>query len=415
MPIGNLSFVIGSLHIWGYHTGMPITTTQLPTTLEMLRKLLETPSVSSTDAGRDQGNLALIELLAQWLDCLGFDIRILPLPGRPDKANLLASLGTGPGGLVLSGHTDTVPFDAQRWKTDPFQLTRRDGLLYGLGATDMKGFFPAALEAAAQFADQKLNQPLILLATADEESSMDGARALVALGQPKARYAVIGEPTGLRPVRAHKGIMMESINVAGQSGHSSNPALGVSALEAMHQVIGELLQLRRELQRRYRDPSFTLPEPTLNLGSIHGGDNPNRICGACELSFDLRPVPGMESETLRSIIDERLAVLARRTGASIRRQPLVDPVPPFAEDPHSVLVSACEEITGYGAGSVAFATEGPLLQQLGMQAVVLGPGSIDQAHQPDEHLREDQFERATSVYCKLIQRFCATEESTPDG
>src|SRR5690606_37299728 len=224
----------------------------------------------------------------------GFEIEVLPIPGQPHKANLIATLGRGAGGLVLAGHTDTVPCDPDRWASDPFSLTERDGRLYGLGATDMKGFFPVALEAARRFDQSKLQQPLIILATADEESSMDGARLLAELGRPKARYAVVGEPTGMKPVRMHKGIMMERVRVQGLAGHSSNPALGNNALEAMHLVIADLLAFRSELQNRYRNPGFAVPVPTLNLGHIHGGDNPNRICGHCELQFDLRPLPGMQ-------------------------------------------------------------------------------------------------------------------------
>ena len=145
----------------------------------------------------------------------------------------------GPGGLVLAGHTDTVPFDEGRWRSDPLGLSERDQRLYGLGSTDMKGFFPLAIAAAEAFRDTPLQQPLILLATADEESSMNGARALAAAGRPKARAAIIGEPTSLVPVRMHKGIMLEAVRVTGRPGHSSNPELGNSALEAMHAVMGD--------------------------------------------------------------------------------------------------------------------------------------------------------------------------------
>jgi acetylornithine deacetylase len=176
--------------------------------VDQLRQLVATPSVSSTDPTWDHGNRAVIDLLAGWLERMGFDLEILPINADGSKANLIATLGSGPGGLVLSGHTDTVPFDEDRWRSDPLGLSERDHRLYGLGSTDMKGFFPLALAAAGRFLDSELQQPLILLATADEESSMNGARALAAAGRPRARAAIIGEPTSLVPVRMHKGIMM---------------------------------------------------------------------------------------------------------------------------------------------------------------------------------------------------------------
>ena len=204
-----------------------MTTHTTPPLVDMLGQLIQTPSISCTHPDLDQSNLAVIELLAAWCENVGMKVEVLPVAGHPGKANLLASIGSGPGGLVLAGHTDTVPYDQARWQHDPFALTEKDNRWYGLGTADMKGFFALALEAARPFLQQPLQQPLILLATADEETSMSGAQDLVRLGLPKARYAVVGEPTSLRPARQHKGIMMESIRVHGQAGHSSDPSLGV--------------------------------------------------------------------------------------------------------------------------------------------------------------------------------------------
>ncbi|WP_372981157.1 M20/M25/M40 family metallo-hydrolase, partial [Marinobacter sediminum] len=243
----------------------------VPGVKDMLTRLISLPSISSASAKWDHSNEAVVRILAEWLEPLGFAVEILEVPGMPGKFNLIATLGSGPGGLVLSGHTDTVPYDDQRWTSDPFTLTERDNRWYGLGTCDMKGFFALAIEAAREFAGSPLKEPLILLATADEESSMNGARALAEAGKPKARYAVIGEPTSLKPVRMHKGIMMERLKFEGQSGHSSNPALGRNALEGMHEALSELLTLRGQWQEQYRNPNFEVQVPTLNLGCIHGG------------------------------------------------------------------------------------------------------------------------------------------------
>ena len=378
----------------------------VPGIREMLARLISQPSISSASPDWDHSNEAVVRTLAEWLEALGFAIEILDVPGMPGKYNLVATLGSGPGGLVLSGHTDTVPFDDKRWHSDPFTLTEKDDRWYGLGTCDMKGFFPLAIEAAKAFIDQPLKQPLIILATADEESSMNGARALAEAGKPRARYAVIGEPTSLRPVRMHKGIMMERLAFEGQSGHSSNPDLGRNALEGMHEAMTELLALRGQWQGKYRNPAFKVQVPTLNLGCIHGGDNPNRICARCELHFDLRPLPGMDMDNLRQAILNRIQPLAERRQLALSFEPLFDGVPPFETPADAALVQACEKLTGHTAHAVAFATEAPWLQKLGLETLVMGPGSIDQAHQPDEYLELSQLQPTVDILRGLIRQFC---------
>jgi acetylornithine deacetylase len=380
--------------------------TPVPGLIEMLQRLVATPSVSSVSPEFDQSNRSVIDILADWLETLGFAVEVMPLPERPEKANLIATLGAGPGGLVLAGHTDTVPFDADRWRSDPFVLTEADDRLYGLGTADMKGFFPLAIEAARRFEARQLRSPLIILATADEESSMEGAEALVAAGRPRGRYAVIGEPTGLRPVRMHKGIMMEAIRLTGRSGHSSDPSLGVNALEGMHGVLGEILAWRAELQAAHRDPLFQVEVPTLNLGHIHGGDNPNRICGRCELHIDLRPLPGMALDELRGELVRRLERRLEGSRLELEIFPLFKGTPAMETPAASALVQVAERLTGHGAEAVAFCTEGPYLQALGMETLILGPGDIDQAHQPDEYLARDRVRPTVDLLEQLIGRFC---------
>jgi len=379
---------------------------RLPSLREMIADLVAIPSVSSVSPDLDQPNRPVIDLLAGWLEGAGFRVEVLPLVSHPDKANLIATLGEGPGGLVLAGHTDTVPFDESRWSSDPFRLDERDGRFYGLGTSDMKAFFALAMEAARDVRAEDLRQPLILLATADEESSMEGARELARLGRPRARHAVIGEPTGLRPVHAHKGILMEALEITGHSGHSSDPSLGVNALEGMHAAIGELLAWREELQRKNRDERFRVPFPTLNLGRIQGGDNPNRICGHCSLHFDLRPLPGMEPDALRRELDGRIARRFEGSPLRVERQPLIAGVPPMHTPDDAAIVRACERLTGHEAEAVAFCTEGPFLNDLGMETVILGPGDIDQAHQPDEYLALDRIPAMVEILRSLIRRFC---------
>lgn len=372
---------------------------------DLFGQLLALPSVSSANPALDMSNRPVVELLADRFGSLGFHCELLPLPMQPRKANLIATYGSGSGGLVLAGHTDTVPFDEALWSSNPLRLTERDGRLYGLGSADMKGFFALVHAAVLPLLGSTFKAPLIVLATADEESSMDGARALVQQGRPQGRCAVIGEPTGLVPVNRHKGVLMERLHVQGRSGHSSNPALGRSALEAMHDMITALIGLRAELQQRFRNPHFAIDVPTLNLGVIHGGDNPNRICGHCALEFDVRLLPGMGGAALRNDIRARLEPIAARHGVHFTFTPLFAGAEAFAND-HSDLLNTCEQLTGAAARSVAFGTEAPFLQQLGLDTLVLGPGSIDVAHQPDEYLALDQVPRCVDLLQKLIVRYC---------
>ncbi len=379
---------------------------QLPNTIDKIRALIGSPSISSTSPKWDSSNLGVIETLHAWLEELGFSCEVMPITGEPTKANLIATLGSGPGGLVLSGHTDTVPCDPELWKSDPFKLNERDNRLYGLGSCDMKGFIALAIEAASAFKDTQLKAPLIILATADEESSMSGARALVDAGKPKARAAVIGEPTGLKPIRMHKGMMMEAVRIEGQAGHSSDPSLGANALEAMHGVMSELLSIRNELQSNYQNAGFKVNVPTMNFGCIHGGDNPNRICGRCEMEFDLRPLPGMSMDSLRNMISERLHPIEAKHNVQLTTRSLFPGIPPYEQIEASELIRQVEKLTGHSANSVAFGTEAPFLQSLGMETVVLGPGSIDQAHQPDEFLALDQIKPTLELLQNLIKHYC---------
>ena len=389
-------------------------------TLEHIRELIATPSISSVSPEWDTPNAPVIAGLAERLEANGWQVEILDIPDKPGKQNLIATLGpkTKPGqgsGLVLSGHTDTVPCDDALWASDPFTLTERDQRLYGLGSADMKSFLALAMSACADLSHKDLIAPVILLATADEESSMAGARALVEANRQKplmnARYALIGEPTGLKPIRMHKGIFMESIRIQGQSGHSSDPKLGNNALDGMHTLIGELHTWRDELRSGPLNSAFAVPYSTLNLGHIHGGDNPNRICGECELQIDLRFVPSLNKDELRAELHQRLqrALAQHHPQLKLDFLTLFDGTQPMATAPESELVKTVEALTGSDAGAVSYATEAPFLTSLGMDVVVLGPGSIDQAHQPDEYIPLDQLRPTIELIQKLIQRFCGRD------
>jgi acetylornithine deacetylase len=334
----------------------------------------------------------------------------MPLPNRPDKANLIATLGgeisDGMGGLVLAGHTDTVPFDEALWQSDPFTIKDHQDRYYGLGSCDMKGFFPVAIEAAATFAKQRLSAPLTIVATSDEESSMAGSRYLLECGRPKADYAIIGEPTAMQPIFAHKGISMMTIKLEGASGHSSDPSLGANALDAMHCVMSELIALREELAASHQNDAFAVNVPTMNLGCMRAGDNPNRICGHAALQIDLRLLPGMDSEAIHEALERRIKAVVANTGVSLQLHKAYPPIPPFQSNPDGELLGTLSRLSGNQPGTVAFGTEAHFMQTLGMETVVWGPGSIDQAHQPNEYLDKAQLAPATDALRHVIQKFC---------
>ncbi|MES1943855.1 acetylornithine deacetylase [Salinisphaera sp. PC39] len=381
----------------------------IPEFRDLFADLVACRTVSCADPAWDTGNREAAERLAGWLDELGFDCTLHPLPERADKVNLVARLGPdtgGESGLALAGHLDTVPYDKGKWTSDPFSLTERDGRLHGLGTADMKGFLALAADVARDYRARALNAPLVILASADEECGMDGARALAAGGPPPARYAVIGEPTGLVPIARHKGIFMEAVAVGGRAGHSSNPAHGINSIEGMRHVLDAVLDYRDDLAGRGGGEGFPVPHATLNAGVLRGGDSPNRIPARCELQLDLRFLPGDRIETLRDGLRERVRAALADGPWSLDFTELFVGTPAFETPADSPIVRAAAELTGESPAAVDFGTEGAFYNDWGMDTVILGPGDIAQAHQPDEYLALDRIEPMKRILHGLIERFC---------
>lgn len=378
----------------------------LPNFKQAISQLIALPSISSSQASWDQSNKAVIDLLSAWFETLGFSINIQAVPGVQGKFNMLAKLGSGDGGLLLAGHSDTVPFDENRWQSDPLQIKHTDNKIFGLGTCDMKGFFAFIMQACQQVDIKSLQKPLYVLATADEETTMAGARFFAGSEVIKPDVAVIGEPTNLVPVIMHKGHMSHKISIQGQAGHSSKPANGVNAIEIMHQVISELFKLREKLNFSYQNEAFDVQTPTMNLGAIHGGDNANRICGHCELDIDIRSLPGMKDEELVTWLSNALEPIAEKYPGRLSITELDPSSPSFQQAPESELVVTAEKISGHNCCAVNYATEAPFIQQLGCQTIVMGPGSIDQAHQPNEYIAESEIVKTEQLLIQLIQHYC---------
>lgn len=276
----------------------------LPDFKTMYRELIARPSISALDQTLNQSNRAVIELLAQWCEQLGFSIEITELHSAPGKFNLLArkcppGLTDQAGGLMLAGHTDTVPFDDSRWNFDPFTLSEQDNRLYGLGSIDMKGFFSFALKALEDLQAIPQSAPIMILATADEEITMAGAQEVARHSNLKPTRCIIGEPTDMVPVYTHKGHMSSAIRVTGRSGHSSDPDRGLNAIEIMQQVMTNLLQLKEDLKNKYSLEDFAIPYPTLNLGHIHGATTPTEFVAAVSCILTCAPCPDSASQSSR--------------------------------------------------------------------------------------------------------------------
>ncbi|KEY57197.1 acetylornithine deacetylase [Serratia sp. DD3] len=378
---------------------------KLPSFIELYRALISTESISATDADLDQSNETLINLLASWFSDLGFRVDVQPVPDTRNKFNLLASMGEGPGGLLLAGHTDTVPYDQGRWTRDPFTLTEHDNKLYGLGTADMKGFFAFVLDTVRDIDPGKLTKPLYILATADEETTMAGARYFAASSKIRPDFAIIGEPTSLQPVRAHKGHISNAIRIVGQSGHSSDPARGVNAIDLMHESIGHLMTLRKTLQERYHNPAFAVPYPTMNFGHINGGDAANRICACCELHMDIRPLPGMTLDNINELLHQALAPVIQRWPGRLTIDELHPPIPGYECPTDHHMVAVIEKLLGSRTEVVNYCTEAPFIQNV-CPTLVLGPGSINQAHQPDEYLDMAFIEPTRRLLAELVDHFC---------
>ena len=374
--------------------------------LERYETIIKSPSISAFDEKIDQTNRPLIDILSGWFSDLGFTITIQKVPGTRNKFNMLAKIGSGEGGLLLCGHSDTVPFDEGSWQSDPFKVKQADGKLFGLGSCDMKGFFAFILEALKTIPLNKLNKPLYILATADEETSMAGARFFAQQQLIKPNMAIIGEPTELIPIYKHKGHIAQSLNIQGKAGHSSDPDKGVNAIEIMYQAIGQLMDLQTKLKTQFHDDAFSVPHVTMNLGHIHGGDGENRICGHCKLNFDMRAVPELNDEQALDMIDEALAPVFAKYPNLLSLDLMYPTAPAFACRDEQNILALAEQLTGKKFQSANYATEAPFINQLGCDTIVLGPGSIEQAHQPDEYISLDYVNPTVIILQQMIKKVC---------
>jgi acetylornithine deacetylase len=358
-------------------------------------------------------NLALVEFVEAELARLGVQGHRVPSQDGT-KSNLFATIGPMvEGGVVLSGHTDVVPVDGQSWTSDPWTLTLRDGRLYGRGSSDMKGFLALALAAAPELAQAPLVRPVHLAFSYDEEVGCLGAPSMIeqiARVLPRPQAVIVGEPTLMEAVRGHKGVSVYRVTVTGREAHSSLTHLGVSAVMAAVKLMGQLVDLSERLERE-ADPAcpFQPKGASLTIGMVEGGTATNILARECSFQFDLRCPPGLEPETILKPVfaavramDAVLKARAPEAGVRIERR---SATPAFAPETDGDAERLARLLAGdNGPGRVVpYAAEAGQFQGAGFSTVICGPGSIDQAHQPDEYVEVSQMQRGAQFMGRLIE------------
>lgn len=373
------------------------------TVQETLAKLVAIDSVSS------RSNSSIVDYLAQRCEAIGLRVRRLSYTDERgvEKTNLLALAGMEFADeppaveLALVGHTDTVPYDPT-W-TDALRLTEREGKLYGRGACDTKAFIAAALTAIEGVDRKQLVKPLALVFTADEEVGLLGAKRLAEARAVNSRYAIVGEPTSLRPMRAGKGYCLAEITIKGREAHSAYPALGTSAVFGAARLIAEIEKIAARLENEQHaafDPPFT----TLNVGLVRGGAAKNVIAGECRFTLEWRPIPGQEPTRVLDLLFAAIEEERERHPDFVCEVNAARADGGFETSPHSTLVTMLEEISGNEAGTIAFGTEAAQLGELGAEAVVFGPGDIRVAHRTGEFVPIAELEACVKILEQSIKR-----------
>ncbi len=387
---------------------MTITTTELNLIRDFIR--FDTTSRNS--------NLDLINWVANRLDDVGLPPIISYSPDGT-KANLLATIGPdAPGAIVLSGHTDTVPVDGQIWATNPYEVTEKDGKLHGRGTVDMKSFDALALAKFEGLArdhgyGKKLSRPLHLLLTYDEEVGCLGAQRFVDTQKDTIidpSLILVGEPTRLQAVIANKGIRCFNSYATGKSCHSSRPDDGVNAIRVNARLLGYIYRIGEKLKNAgVQDLRFDPPYSTVNVGTIKGGSAINIVADECVFSFETRPVPGDSGNQLvekyKAAQEKVLKCLQNSAGtADLRLEEYVS-VPSYAgDDQHEGTQFLISQLDNKETAVAPFCTEAGVFQNAGWNTVVCGPGSIAQAHQPDEYITLDQLARGAALINRVVQR-----------
>ncbi|THD44799.1 MAG: acetylornithine deacetylase [Bradyrhizobium sp.] len=349
----------------------------------------------------DRSNLALIDYVADYFASLGVPAWRAPNRGG-DKSALMATIGPPvAGGVALSGHTDVVPTEGQAWTSDPFALREADGRLYGRGASDMKGFDAVVLAMVPEFLAADLKRPIHILLSYDEETTCLGSLDLIArFGSevPQPALAIVGEPTMMSAADSHKGVATFRTRVTGHEAHSARPTLGANAVAIACDIVSEIGRQARALEApELGDARFDPPYSTLSVGTIRGGTARNILARDCEFGWEFRGLPGVPAAAaaarVQAFIDATALPRLRRFVSDPTIETIMEvDVPPLAAQADNAAASLALRLTRANAtGAVSFATEAGHFQAAGLPTVICGPGSIEQAHKPDEYVAISQL------------------------
>lgn len=377
---------------------------QTSSAIEILARLI------SFDTTSHKSNRTLIAYVEAYLAAQGVASALVPTADG-EKASLFATIGPqGTPGIGLSGHTDVVPADSSAWSGDPFTLRGENGRLFGRGTADMKGYLACVMAMVPEFKRRRLKVPVHLLFSYDEETGCTGVRPMIAeLGSrlQKPRAVIVGEPTSMAVVDAHKGPVRWQAEISGRAAHSSMAHLGVNAISVAARLIGKLGEIQAELEALPPDPRFTPPYPTLQVTEITGGIATNIVPAVCRFGFEVRALPGLDVDS----IERRLVAFAESECLPEMRQRAPEAtiairqtnrVPPFAADRMSDVVALALKLAGENAtGAVSYATEAGLFQGAGIPSVVCGPGDIAQAHTADEWIAVSELDRCLGFLLRL--------------
>jgi acetylornithine deacetylase len=369
------------------------------------------------DTESSKSNLALIDYIEAYLSGLG--VASLRMPNAEgDKAALVATVGPADrGGVCLSGHTDVVPVAGQSWTTDPFKLRLAEGRAYGRGAVDMKGFCAIALAHVPLFQKAALRTPVHLVFSYDEETTCFGVRDPIAHmaggGFPRPRAVIVGEPTSMQPADAHKSVTVFNTHVHGTEAHSSKPELGASAIKGAVMLMAELDRIGEEMVAR-GDPTgrFDPPYTSVHIGEVHGGTARNIMAKLCSFYWEFRGLPGLDPDEIPARLERfaREIVVPRltRNGKAASVETLCEvSVPGLAPDPGSAAETLALRLVGRNRPvTVPYGSEAGHFQSAGLPTIVCGPGSIDQAHQPDEFITLEEID-AGSAFMRGLAEWCA--------
>jgi acetylornithine deacetylase len=362
------------------------------------------------DTESAKSNIALIRFVEDYLAQHGIASARVPTPDG-EKASLFATIGPSDRpGLALSGHTDVVPVAGQRWDSDPFTLTERDGRLYGRGSCDMKGYLACALAMVPQFKSRRLNLPIHLAFSYDEEVGCTGVRPMIAeLGKrlPLPRMVFVGEPTEMGVVDAHKGPVRWRVELTGRAAHSSMPHYGVNAIAYAGRLLGELLRMEEDLKAGAQDPRFDPPWTTLQITQIEGGTASNVVPVPCWFGWEIRALPGFDA----MLLDRRLRTFAETHCLPEMRRiapeaqigiAATNQVAAYAADAGSGIVPLTLQLAGQNETyAVSYCTEAGLFQGGGAPAIVCGPGNIAQAHTANEFVSVLELEKCLRFLARL--------------